>query len=87
MVAGAIFLIRKLSHWQPVETIIRHHMKQQMQKDFVDELVNVCLEEQLDPDNLEKLAECAQQQGLSEPGGKLNLTIMSFFRTRLKMQE
>ena len=89
-ICGAVVILRKLSHWQPVENIIRHDMNRQVQLEFVQELIQVCQEENVDPENLDKLIESAAEietNGLSEIGGKISIVMMSFFRSRLKMQE
>ena len=64
-------------------------MPKHLQQEFVDELVNVCVEEQIDPEDLESLIRFAQLEDSSTNNNNnhLSLVIMAFFRTRLKMQE
>jgi len=88
-ICGALFILRRLSDWRPVESIIRTSMPKHLQQEFVNELVNVCVEEQIDPEDLESLIRFAQLEDSSTNNNNnhLSLVIMAFFRTRLKMQE
>ena len=87
-ICGALFILRRLSDWQPVEAIIRTSMPKHLQQEFVDELVDVCVEEQVDPEDLESLIRFAQvEESPTNNNNNLSLVIMAFFRTRLKMQE
>ena len=40
-ICGALFILRRLSDWQPVESIIKTSMKKHLQQEFVNELVQV----------------------------------------------
>ena len=48
-------------------------------------LFKVCVEEQVDPEDLESLIRFAQVE--QESSNNLSIVIMAFFRSRLKMQE
>ena len=94
-ICGALVILRRQSDWQPVEAIIRNSMPKHLQQEFVDELVDVCVEEQVDPEDLESLIRFAQiddssnesSSQINNNNNNLSLVIMAFFRTRLKMQE
>jgi len=83
-ICGALFILRRLSDWQPVDNIIRTSMPKHLQQEFVNELCSVCIEEQVDPEDLESLIRFAQ---VEESTHNLSVVIMAFLRSRLKMQE
>ena len=83
VVAGAGYLLCKVSRWQPMENIIQRQMGRSVQREFVSDLVQTCQEANIDPENLEDLLDMSRRTGFKE----LHITMMGFFKSRLKMQE
>ena len=83
VVAGAGYLLCKVSRWQPMENIIQRQMGRSVQREFVSDLVQTCQEANIDPENLEDLVEMSRRTGFKE----LHITMMGFLKSRLKMQE
>ena len=72
-----------MSQWQPIENIIQKQMGRSLQREFVGELVQVCQESNIDPENMDELIEISQRNGFQE----LHYAMLDFFKSRLKMQE
>ena len=83
VVAGAGYLLCKVSRWQPMENIIQRQMGRSVQREFVSDLVQTCQEANIDPENLEDILEMSRRTEFKE----LHITMMGFFKSRLKMQE
>ena len=66
-----------------MENIIQRQMGRSVQREFVSDLVQTCQEANIDPENLEDLLEISRRTGFKE----LHITMMGFFKSRLKMQE
>jgi len=83
VVAGGAYLLCKVSQWQPIENIIQRQMGRALQREFVCDLVQVCQESNIDPENMEELIEVSERTGFQE----LHIAMLDFFKSRLKMQE
>ena len=58
-------------------------MGRALQREFVCDLVQVCQESNIDPENMEELIEVSERTGFQE----LHIAMLDFFKSRLKMQE
>ena len=58
-------------------------MGRPLQREFVSTLVQVCQEENIDPENIDDLLEISERTGFRQ----LHVAMVDFFKSRLKMQE
>ena len=58
-------------------------MGRALQREFVCELVQVCQDSNIDPENIEDLMDISERTGFKE----LHIAMLDFFKSRLKMQE
>jgi len=84
--SGIGYLLRKASHWQPMEDIIRLQMNRNQQQELVLALVNVCTQQQIDPERAESFVPNPSNSEL-ELSANFVLTLLDFFRVRLRMQQ
>lgn len=86
LAVGIGYLMWRASRWQPMDSIIMDQMDRAQQREFVCAMVQVCLDADLNPENLDSIVRAAENTDLLDTGGRMSLAMAQFFHSHLKMQ-
>lgn len=84
---GIGYLLRRASHWQPMEMVIQNQLTSSQLSELVRVLVGVCADASLNPEHACSLVAAENVEMENDSSSKLLMTILEFFKTSLKMQQ